>query len=773
MKNASEEIPPGSQELQNGRDHADTLQTVCYAITIFLSASLLFSVQPMFGKMVLPLLGGSPSVWNTCMFFFQFVLLLGYLYAYFTTRWLTPTKQLLLHVVVVSVGIAILPLTLRAGWTPPESENPSRWLVLLLGTSVGIPFFAISTTTPLLQRWFSYTKHSDSSDPYFLYSISNLGSLIALLSYPILVEPAFSVSQQSGIWSGGYYGLIVMVVCCGLFLRRQHVFSGNGVRTPATKNQKKPSSRGRIVKIKNKKATESRPENPNRQRLRWIALSFVPSSWMLGVTTYLTTDVAPIPMLWVIPFALYLVTFILVFARREWLSHRWLKLIFPCLLLFVAASLIFLRSWHFFLIHLGVFFVAAMVCHGELVRSRPRVSRLTDFYLCLSIGGMLGGLFNGILAPAVFSGLWEYPITIALGAGILNSFRDGKTENARWVLYLLFGIFVLTLWYLRGNVELNASEVVFYSVVISLPILMLLTIFDRPRWFAVSIGLVLLSKSFFPFQESQLLYTERSYYGIHLVSIDRWDNRVLTNGNTLHGIQSLKPTEKCKPQAFYHRGGPLGDVFSSLRNSSRTDEVAIIGLGTGATVCYQTRPDQKWTFFEIDPVVKHIAEDPRYFTYLIDCAKGKYEIVLGDGRLNLEKRPDESYGIIILDAFSSDAIPVHLLTREAIRMYFQKLKPGGFLVFHISNRHLDLKQVLGKVAEEEGWIFRAASIRVTEEEKISGKQPSTWALLSKSEKDIGALARKSSWNSFEAKTSFRIWTDGYSNLLSILRWSEE
>lgn len=752
--------------MQTDRHRADRLQTVCYALTIFLSASLLFSVQPMFGKLVLPLLGGSPSVWNTCMFFFQFVLLLGYLYAHFTTRWLTPPRQLILHIAVVSIGIAILPLALPEGWTPPESANPSWWLVLLLGTAVGIPFFAISTTTPLLQRWFSYTSHAHAEDPYFLYSTSNLGSLIALLSYPILIEPAFSVQSQSWIWSGGYLGLIVLLVCCGLFLRRHRG------RFHRADHEEQPSSRSRIAKAKNTKTKEFRPENRTRQRMRWIALSFVPSSWMLGVTTYLTTDVAPIPMLWVIPFALYLVTFILAFSRREWLSHRWLKHIFPCLLLSLAASLIFTRSWHFFLIHLGVFFLAAMVCHGELARSRPHVSRLTDFYMCLSIGGMLGGLFNGIIAPAVFSGLWEYPITIALGAGVLHSFRDEKTENARWVLYLLFGMFVLTIWYLRENVEVKASGVVYYGVVISLPILMILTIFDRPRWFAVLIGVVLLSKSFFPFDESQLLFTERSYYGIHLVSNER-GHHVLTNGNTLHGIQNFAASEKCEPQAYYHRRGPLGDVFSSLRNSDLTEEVAVVGLGTGATVCYQTQPTQKMTFFEIDPVVKHLAEDPKYFTYLSDCSKGEYEIVMGDGRLNLEKRPDESYGIVILDAFSSDAIPVHLLTLEAIHMYFRKLKPGGLLVFHISNKHLDLKQVLAKAAEEEGWIFRSSAIGVTEIEQKSGKVPSVWALLAKNEKDLGTLAGKASWRSFKPKATFRVWTDEYSNLLSILSWSDD
>ena len=701
------------------------------------------------------------------MFFFQFVLLLGYLYAHLTTRWLTPSKQLILHLAVVSIGIAMLPLSLSEEWTPPETGNPSLWLVVLLGTSVGLPFFAISTTTPLLQRWFSYTSHPHSHDPYFLYSTSNLGSLLALLSYPILIEPAFSVNGQSRIWSGCYLGLIALLVCCGLLLRRQ------GSRVPTTKHEEEPSSRIRNKKAKIARTNEVHPENRTRQRWRWIALSFVPSSWMLGVTTYLTTDITPIPLLWVIPFAIYLVTFILVFSRREWLSHRWLKLIFPCLMLFVVASLIFSRSWYFFLIHLVVFFVAAMVCHGELIRSRPHVSRLTDFYLCLSIGGMFGGLFNGMIAPAVFSGVWEYPITMAIGVGVFHSFRDEKTENVRWVLYLIFGIFILTIWYFRGSVGVEANGFVFIGVVVSLPILMILTISDRPRWFAVLIGILFLAKSFFPFEGNELLFSGRSFYGVHLVSDDPWGNRVLTNGTTLHGIQSLDPVRQCEPLAFYHRGGPLGSVFSNLRTPSLTDEVAIVGLGTGATICYQTRHEQKWTFFEIDPVVKRLAENTKYFTYLSDCAIGNYEIVLGDGRLNLSKQDDNKYGIIILDAFSSDAIPVHLLTREAIRMYFQKLKPGGLLVFHISNRHLDLKQVLAKVAEDQGWIFRTSAISVTKHDEESGKQPSVWALLVKNENDLGTLATKKSWTSFQPEASFRVWTDAYSNLLSILRWSGE
>ena len=265
---------------------------------------------------------------------------------------------------------------------------------------------------------------------------------------------------------------------------------------------------------------------------------------------------------------------------------------------------------------------------------------------------------------------------------------------------------------------------------------------DRPRWFAVSIGSVLLLKSFFPLEENKLLFTERSYYGVHLVSIDPWDNRVLTNGNTLHGVQKL--AEKCVPQAFYHKGGPLGDVFSSLGKSSLTDKVAIIGLGTGATVCYQSRPEQKWTFFEIDPVVKHIAEEPKYFTYLSDCAEGKYEIVLGDGRLNLSKQPNDSYGIIILDAFSSDAIPVHLLTREAIRMYFQKLKPGGLLVFHISNRHLELDRVLSALVYEAG-VTALVQRHKPDANAPKHTTPSHWIAVAEQEADLSLLQSSGKW----------------------------
>ncbi|MCH7989826.1 MAG: fused MFS/spermidine synthase [Planctomycetes bacterium] len=742
-----------------------------FAGTIFLSAVLLFSLQPMFGKMVLPILGGSPAVWNTCMLFFQTMLLAGYGYAHFVVRRLQNRSQLVLHLLVVWIPILLLPVIVPSDWTPPTEGTPVLWLLMLLTVSVGGPFFAISATTPLLQSWFARTPHPAARDPYFLYGASNLGSMLALLCYPLLVEPRLRLVEQGHWWTGGYIGLCVLMVACVVVVWRRYGFS-------TTRSD--PDTRDRsnaLSKAQSAAASLSSAKVTTRQRLGWVALSFVPSSWMLGVTTFLTTDIAPIPLLWVIPLSLYLLTFILVFARRSILPHRWMVRLFPFAIILLSVSVIFVGSWIVLLLHLIVFFIGSMVCHGKLVRSRPMVSHLTEFYLWISIGGMLGGLLNALLAPLLFSRLLEYPLTVLLACLLLNSLNPDNEEreqiDPRHELALLAGFAVVFAVIIR-SVEFQGSELLVWLTIGFALALIILYLTDRPRAFALCAGLLLMAGEFdHPFAE-KILVSRRSFFGLHRVLVDSGKLHWLQNGRIIHGVQSRVPQEECIPLAYYHPTGPLGEIFDAFQKSRKSEPVAVVGLGTGAAICYQ-QPGQQFTFYEIDPVVKQIAEAPEYFTYLSRCGKGEYTVILGDGRLKLAEAKNEQFGLILLDAFSSDAIPTHLLTREAFRIYLSKLNQNGLLAFHISNTHLNLEPVVAKLASDAGLVCLICddlpfSERESEANLKFGKFPSRYMVAARKLADLEGLIGRPNWFVSRPQRGGSVWTDDYSNVLEILNW---
>jgi hypothetical protein len=731
-----------------------------FAFTLFLSSSLLFLVQPMIGKMVLPMLGGTPAVWNTCMVFFQATLLAGYLYVHASTRWLRLQQQALLHVTLLVVSLFSLPIAIAAGNDPPSTGTPILWLLRVLILTVGIPFFLVSTSGPLLQRWFARTDHASAGDPYFLSVAGNIGSILALVAYPVVLEPSLRLGEQSSLWTTGYAMLVLSTGACYWQLYRQ-------ARVHAAAH----------VDRAELSVADPEPETPpsRRHRLRWILLSFVPSSLLLGVTTYLTTDVAAIPLLWIVPLAIYLLTFALVFARRELVPHAAMVRTLPILALPLATLIIFYSKLPAALqgpVHLATFFVAAMVCHGELARMRPHSRYLTEFYVCMSIGGLLGGLFNAIAAPLLFTSVLEYPLVLVLACALRPQHADvSNTPVARRLdlaLPLAFGLFVLGVMFAfnGGDSKAPLALVMVYIV----PALICFSFRPRPIRFALSLGALMLASGAFMSANEGVSYRGRSFFGVHRILHDPEANtRSLVHGGIVHGMQSLDPARRRKPLAYFHETGPIGQAFATFRGSFAKKRVAVIGLGVGALAAY-SEAGQEWTFYEIDPAIADLAADSRHFTFLAD-SKARPRIVLGDARISLIKEPADSLDLLIVDAFSSDAIPVHLVTREALKLYFEKLDARGVLAFHISNLYIDFAPLLADLARDAHLVCLVQDDLVLDEAaRADGKRASRWALMARSEDDLGVLAHDRRWRSLPPRSLPLAWTDDFSNPLGLFRW---
>lgn len=741
-----------------------------FATTLFVSASLLFLVQPMLAKMVLPMLGGTPSVWNTCMVFFQTMLLAGYLYAHWVGTRLRLRTQIIVHVGLLLLAALALPISLSQ-WALralPSGEDPSAWLLGCLFLSAGLPFFAVATNGPLLQRWFSQSRHSSARDPYFLYAASNLGSLLALFAYPLLLEPFMLLGRQSGLWTAGFIALIGLILTCGVLLlwtRRLR---------PDPADPAAPADAG-----------FNAPEHPSaapvsfRQRWRWCILAFVPSSLMLGVTTYLTTDIASIPLLWILPLSIYLLTFVLVFARNGDTRWRWMARALPIGVLGLAYMLLSEATqpvWALITLHLLVFFLAAMVCHGQLAADRPAAVHLTEFYIWIAVGGMLGGMFNALAAPMLFSRVIEYPMALVLACWLTPQLVPRKETRPSVVLGLDLAVpaAVGSLAALLASLVLPWSELSLQmrlGIAFGLPLMACYGAVDRPARFALALGAVMLVSSFFPGIHGKPLHLERNFYGVLRVTRDPVGPFVrLVHGNTIHGRQSTDSAQRCEPLSYYHRTGPLGRVIDVFRAGKAAANVAAVGLGAGSMACY-ARVSERWTFYEINPAVVRIAMDTNYFTLMSDCAAGPVQVVLGDARLRLKEAPAHHYGLIVLDAFSSDSIPLHLITREALQLYVSKLAPGGMLAFHISNRTLDLENVLGDLAADARLVCHSyEELDVRPFESAEGKDPSHWLVMARQKEDLGAVVKDGRWLPIRGRPNARVWTDDFSNIISVFHW---
>lgn len=731
-----------------------------FAVTLFVSSALLFLVQPMFAKLVLPLLGGTPTVWNTCVVFFQAMLLAGYAYAHAATAWLGVKRQAALHVVVVLLPALVLPIALRANWAPPSDRNPMAWLLGVLLISVGLPFFVVSSTAPLLQKWFSATRHRSAADPYFLYVASNAGSMLALLSYPFLLEPTLRLQQQSTLWTAGYGAMAILIAACAAVVHLRAAGVPDSSREPSV------ASDGSVDLAPEGPAPGDRP-SPAR-RLRWIALAAVPSSLMLGVTTFLTTDIAAVPLLWIVPLALYLATFIVAFssvsARLQPITDRLLPLVvLPLILLLVTQTT---QPAHLVLpLHVIAFVVLALACHQELAASRPSTVHLTEFYLWISVGGLLGGLFNSILAPLLFVSIAEYPIAVVL-ACLLRSTRDtGIVPMSRGVVTVIAaGAITLAAGLALQQWSLDAKV---WMVLLGVALMVSFTVSRHATYFAAAVAVMLVAGQAAGSNTGDVLHAERTFFGVYRVLNDPdGRHRSLFHGTTLHGRQSLDQARAAEPLTYYHRSGPIGQLLAALAGPLERGHIGAIGLGTGSLAAYAT-PDQRWTFYEIDPAVVRIADDPRFFTYLHHATAG-IGVVQGDARLALNAAAPGSHDLLILDAFSSDAIPVHLLTREALVVYLQALTPGGVLAFHISNRHLALLPVLARLAAEQNLAVLAQLDTEAPQDTAPGKTASQWVVMARSGDELQPLASDPRWVRPDVNHDEPVWTDDFSNIISVV-----
>ncbi len=725
-----------------------------FAATMFISALLMFGIQPMFTKMVLPKLGGSPSVWAVAMCFFQAVLLAGYAYAHFISRYLSSPRAVIVHLVVMFAAFAFLPIGLAAGWGNPPGEGTSIWLLGLFAVSVGLPFFAIAGNAPLLQAWFAKTGHKHAADPYFLYGASNVGSLLALLSYPVLIEPFLTISQQSANWAAGYSVLVVFIGMSAMLMLLQRTAPANTVQSK------------KIIAA-----------SPWSMRLRWAGLAFVPSGLLVAVTTHISTDIASAPFLWVIPLSLFLLTFIISFQHKPLIPHKWMLAAQPVVAAMLLGFILLDLSIGSMMVWLGLnllaFFILAMVCHGELIRRRPKAENLTEFYLWMSFGGLLGGLFAGLLAPALFSSVIEYPLLV-----LASLFARPKLFSAAYAIWRREALIAFALLFAVAGPKLLFG----YELAAENPALMMAYYLMLGSFIALSrenpVRLVLLAAALLVSTQIMLPKQQgftsiRGFFGVNkIISSSDGKHRLLLHGTTIHGVQKLDDKgnpagERPEPLVYYHRGGAFADVINAVRAKRKLRNVAVIGLGTGALACYK-KPQEQWRFFEIDPIVIRLAKDPARFTFLSKCAP-EAPVIMGDARLTLAEEAGVQYDMMFLDAFSSDAIPVHLLTLEAIRLYLEKLSDDGVILFHISNRHMNLAPVLAAAAKRLGL---AGLVHHPESKKVDPgnfKADSYVVVLSRSKGNLGKLAGVKGWSKLPG-ADVRVWSDDYSDVLgAILR----
>ncbi|MGQ0639307.1 MAG: fused MFS/spermidine synthase [Gemmatimonadaceae bacterium] len=736
-----------------------------FTVAIFANATLLFAVQPMFTKLVMPRLGGTPAVWNTCLLFFQAALLGGYLYAHLGSRIMQARTQALVHLALLFVAMASLPIGIPAGFERPlQGVVPIAWLIALLVVALGAPFTLVAAGAPILQRWFAATQHPRASNPYFLYAASNLGSFAALLSYPFLIEPNLRLVEQRRWWSIGYLTLLGLIALCAVLVWRAS-------RRPRGLTS---AAQGETPAADEAEAAQAPTIVPNASwRLRWVLLSFVPSSLLVGVTTFISTDIASVPLLWVIPLALYLLSFVLVFARHPLVSRGFMLWFQLPLVLMLLVALVVGETPRITLVaglHLLAFFVTAMVCHRELADARPRVEYLTGFYLWIAVGGLLGGAFNVLLAPTLYDTVREYPYALILALGLRPALGRGRVHTKRSLTLDLI-LPALLLAAVIGVFKLPKAphEWGSYGVYIALGVAAAIAaaFVRRPLRLALGAAAVFAGYQLAQDRDSDIVVQARSFFGVYRVK-SSFQYNVLTNGTTTHGGQNRLPEKRSEPLTYYHRGGPLGQFFAHTLADVPLRRVAAVGLGAGTVACYG-RPEEAWTFYEIDPVIMRIANAPQLFTYMRDCPP-ETDVVIGDARLSLATVRDSTFDLILLDAFSSDAIPVHLLTREALAMYVRKLRAGGVLLLHISNRYLELRPVVVELARDARLAGAIGDYDVTPEERLELKHGSRWVALARSPLTLSDLVRQTQWRVLEPKADVAVWTDDFSDVLGVLRW---
>jgi len=716
-----------------------------FAFTLCLSAFLLFSVQPFFAKMLLPRLGGSPAVWSIAMVFFQAVLLAGYAYAHFLARFKSVSQAAALHAVTLLLAFLVLPIAIPEGWDAPPASGQAFWLLSLFAVAVGLPFFAVSANGALLQAWFARSRHPQADDPYFLYGASNVGSFASLILYIVMFEPLLTLQQQSWNWTAGYGLLAISIISCALLLIK------TGVAVPeSSEDASKASIAWSRVAV-------------------WVALGFIPSGLLVGVTAHITTDVASTPFLWVLPLALFLLTFVLAFRTKPFLSLPILSKAVP-LLSAVALTSIFvdlgLPVWVPLVIHVGFFFLAALYCHTILYGLRPPASRLTGFYLAMSFGGVLGGIFTSLAAQAAFNWVAEYPLLIV---ALLLVRPQGCIDPASFLwaglgLAAVGGLFLVQWAILSIESATNTAIGLFIMAVVAVVI-------AQFRWRSAYFFCAgaLLPLVFICHEAKPSIFRGRSFFGVvQVTQSDDGQFHRLSHGTTTHGAEKFRQADGAAvtgmpvPLTYYHaKGGIAGTIRLSQEADGR--HFGIVGLGTGSVACY-ARPDESWKMFEIDQVIVDVARDPNLFRFMSSCGPNM-PIILGDARLTLAAEADGSFDYLLIDAFSSDAIPTHLITREAIALFRSKLRPGGLLVFHISNRYLELPSVMAAIANDLGVDIRVGAFPVDPALPLSSA--SVLAVMTDNPDILAKMDTDPHWKVPEAGST-AAWTDDYSNIIAAL-----
>ncbi len=731
-----------------------------FVAAILTGSFLLFLVQPMVARMALPRLGGAPAVWNSAMLVYQALLLGGYAYAHWLGR-VPPRMQATIHIGVLIAAALWLPIGVSAMELPGDAE-PAIWVPWLLIASIGPLFFAISAQAPLLQRWYSLASHG--RDPYALYAASNIGSFGGLIAYPLIVEPALALKGQSWLWTVGYVLVLALVAACAARLPRQA--------------EGEPH------------VAHHTPAPPRSRVLHWIILAFVPSGLMLATTTFLTTDIVAVPMLWVLPLGLYLLSFSVAFRDNAVLPDI-LTRFAPVIILMFGATLIaghqqlaYLNA----LIGLLLLFTVSVTLHARMYALRPAPDRLTGFYLAMSFGGVLGGVFAGLLAPILFDWTYEYPLLV-FAAGILSPqifllpvIRDFWRHGASGKTILVGALVALLVWIGIANPGQLLGEMHEQIAFVLVAVLGLVAVGRRPAYLAALAGGLILFGGYRSIQLSLTDARTRSYFGVYTVTEYRNENQ-LAHGTTLHGIQ-LKGPQSTQPTTYYVPGSGVGQAMQALPELyGPAARVGVVGLGTGTLACY-ARPGQAWRFFEIDPAIVGLARDSGKFTFLRQCAP-QTRISIGDARVRLTESQTSSLDLLALDAFSSDTVPMHLLTRQAFATYGRVLAPNGLLLVHISNRFMALAPVVSAAARDGGW----KAIRLSYEPaphfvatplpgggtKVDQVEPraesaSEWIALSHDPAVLQRLvARGGGWRPLRSWPEFQPWTDDYASVIPVLR----
>lgn len=745
--------PDGNNQLKvtlMAEKHKSRRTVVIFSLTLFLSAALMFAVQPMVGKMLLPLVGGTPAGWVVAMAFFQVMLLAGYLLAHAMSR-VPPVRHALLYLGVLAVGCFFLPIDL-ARHVSRVSGNAGAWDVFLLLTlALAFPFIALSTTASTIQRLFTATGHESAGDPYFLYAASNIGSFSGLLLYPLLVEPLFTLSAQASLLLGGYMLLMLGVTTCVALAHK----NGKDLSAP-----EKPPKAGRRI--------------PFRTCAEWAVLAFIPSSLLMGSTSYITTDIVSVPMIWVLPLGLYLLTFILAFGKKNPVNPAVISNIALYLILFFIGSsltkITYMSGWSGATIVMVTFFFAALACHARLAGLRPledAEKEITVFYLMMALGGALGGVLNAFVVPHIFTNPKEFHLVLIASLFLRPEFREAPKKRAAFIFFLLAALALVN----GPSVDLgNTGKLIKYGIFLAPFVIIIMSIFKNVRPQKATVATIapvlFILALIFVTPEGRQLTSARNFYGTitvaeRSVNIDggQYTLRYMYHGTTVHGLQIMDDAYETTPTTYYTRQGPVGKVFEALE----PEKVAVIGLGTGSINCY-TAPQRTFTFIEIDAAVAEVAK--KHFTLLDKCiSKEPPRIIIGDGRLELEKMQGEKFNLLVVDAFTSDSIPTHLLTREAFGLYAERLNAGGVLLVNISNRYLSLWDTVAVSAAPAG--FRAKLKADYTPDATGYGTGSIWIALSRDENTLDRLSNHE-WLLLPAAIDTPVWTDDYTNLLGTL-----